>query len=240
MYKTHTRLTEPEDDTVLWRYMNVTKLLWILETNALFFSVVSELDDPFEGCLTRPTVDRIRRIFPSGAGEQGEIFLRYSSEASRHDCYVSCWHMNPIESAAMWAQYLKSDNGISIRTTFERFRKCFTDESQEVSGGIVKYEDHDTYEVGYHNVLLPVYLKGKSFEHEREFRASIMGSRPRKGVSVAVNVECLIDAVYIAPTSPDWIAKAVQGVLNRYGLDRKVHLSDLLKPPSYLEANSFG
>lgn len=35
--------------------------------------------------------------------------------------YVSSWHMNEHESTAMWRLYLKSDEGLAIRTTVVEF-----------------------------------------------------------------------------------------------------------------------
>ena len=47
-------LNTTSDDTLLWRYMDLTKLLSILETEKLFFPTINSLQagDPWEGSLS--------------------------------------------------------------------------------------------------------------------------------------------------------------------------------------------
>jgi len=40
--------------------------------------------------------------------------------------FISCWHYNLTESGAMWRLYLKSNEGIAIRTTTKNFKKMFS------------------------------------------------------------------------------------------------------------------
>jgi len=44
----------------------------------------------------------------------------------RDELYVSCWHSNQHESAAMWALYSRT-SGIAIRTTAGRFVRALRD-----------------------------------------------------------------------------------------------------------------
>jgi len=62
MYETHPKLDEPEDTASLWRYMDFQKFFAILENKALHFTRLTCLDDPFEGQLTRQTVEAMRTI----------------------------------------------------------------------------------------------------------------------------------------------------------------------------------
>jgi hypothetical protein len=50
MYKEHEVFQLPHDrDTYIWRYMDLTKLVSILDSRALWFSRADHLGDPFEG-----------------------------------------------------------------------------------------------------------------------------------------------------------------------------------------------
>ena len=49
MHKEHEYLDIPPDDVVLWRYMDFTKFVSLLEKSALFFPRADKLGDPFEG-----------------------------------------------------------------------------------------------------------------------------------------------------------------------------------------------
>ena len=49
MHLSNDWLNRPLDDTVLWRYMDFTKFVSLLEKSALFFPRADKLGDPFEG-----------------------------------------------------------------------------------------------------------------------------------------------------------------------------------------------
>lgn len=40
-------LQPPSEDLVIWRYMDFTKFVSLLETRSIFFVRVAQLDDPF-------------------------------------------------------------------------------------------------------------------------------------------------------------------------------------------------
>ena len=72
------------------------------------------------------------------------------------------------------------------------------------------------------------------FEYEREFRGIIFGSgEDPAGVSVPVNLQSLIQEVYINPLSPRWIESLVNALIKRYGVQAKVQKSALLTGPQY-------
>src|SRR4051812_13772384 len=49
MYCSHDCFPTPEDDTPIWRYMDITKSLSLLKESVLYFSRLDTFDDPFEG-----------------------------------------------------------------------------------------------------------------------------------------------------------------------------------------------
>jgi hypothetical protein len=60
MIESHGALTPPPDDAVLWRYMDFTKLVAMLEDNALFFGQAKGMGDKYEGVFPKPQADGIR------------------------------------------------------------------------------------------------------------------------------------------------------------------------------------
>jgi hypothetical protein len=239
-YETHSSAQVPDDpETVIWRYMDFTKFVSLLHTRALFFPKLATLDDKFEGLLTRPVVDKIMKV-PADADR--DAFVGHMKRAghslgtfslAKQLLFVSSWHMNPHESAAMWRLYLKSDEGLAIRSTFSRFRDSIKD-ARPVAIGVVKYLDYDTDEIDWQNVFNLGLHKRMSFEHEREIRGIIMDPGVNaRGTSVAVDLEVLVDEVYVAPTTPSWFAEVVQSVLGQYGVSRAVRRSKLGEDPLY-------
>jgi hypothetical protein len=51
------------------------------------------------------------------------------------------------------------------------------------------------------------------------------------GVSIAVDLEKLVDQIYISPTSSDWFVDIVDQVCKKFGLNRSPIRSDLLSAP---------
>ena len=49
MYEKREEIVTPPDEVIVWRYMNLEKLLALLATNTLFLCRLDRLRDPWEG-----------------------------------------------------------------------------------------------------------------------------------------------------------------------------------------------
>ena len=49
MYKSHSAFKPPPRAALLWKYVDFTKFVSLLEREALFFSTTEKFSDPFEG-----------------------------------------------------------------------------------------------------------------------------------------------------------------------------------------------
>jgi len=238
MYKEHPVFEKPEDVNVqIWRYMDFTKFVSLLDKSALFFSRVDRLDDPFEGSYSKANIPLRPIVYDTQENELkglSELIQR-----ARELFAVNCWHLNDYESAAMWKLYLKSGGGIAIRSTFNRLKNCLMDETPDVYIGEVKYIDYERDFMGEGNVLSPLMYKRESFEHERELRAVVqVPSENGKalfsdGLFISVDLDTLIDKIYLAPTSPKWLFELVESMTRKYGLDKEVIQSSLDDVPVY-------
>ena len=117
----YTLFMPPENPEVpVWRYMDFTKFVSMLENGALFLPMVAKLDDPFEGSYARGNETLrplVYRHLPSAFGlTAGEMVLRLRGSVA-----ASCWHSNEQESAAMWRLYAQSNEAVCIQTTFASF-----------------------------------------------------------------------------------------------------------------------
>ena len=219
--------------------MDFTKFVSLLEEQALFFSKVSSFTDPFEGFLTKPTVKMLSEIpddLPNEKRQEIEKIKKHNLRVlhmGRELLYVSSWHINPYESVAMWQLYLKSGEGVAIQSTVQRMVDSFQVTSEPISIGLVDYVDYNEDEIPWDNVFYLSLHKRKSFEHEKEIRALIMSAHTSTGAMVPVNLDLLIENVYIAPDSPIWIHELVKKVLNRYGIEKEVVHSGLEERPLY-------
>ena len=239
-YTEHPSIHTPEDRSLkIWRYMDFTKLVAMLEGQALFFSNLTRLTDPFEGFLTYPTVEGFRSVpddlEPNEAERRREVaeynlnFMRWE----RNLVYVSSWHMNNHESAAMWKLYMKAGEGVAIQSTVGSMIDSFSGTSEHVHIGDIKYIEYERTVIPWNNVFSPARHKRKSFEHEKELRAVIMDGDNVPGKLVAVNPKTLIQKIYSAPDSQGWIHKLLKKVVAKYELEKDVLNSALDQTPLY-------
>jgi len=239
MYQTHLSITTPPDDAVIWRYMNLEKVLTLLCTQSLFLCRLDQFVDPWEGVWPRPFVEAIREGWPQ---KEQETFLDFSKEM-RRSFFVNCWHEGAHESAALWDQYAKSA-GFAIRTTVGRLKQCILDERHFFIGKI-EYLDYDKQNVPELNMLRPPFLKRKSFQHEKEVRVMVWDMPTQKegpidweqaqqNHTLRVNLSELIEELYASPTIDDWLMPHIRELLARFGLSNiPFKKSDLYAPHVY-------
>lgn len=211
-------------DVPLWRYMDFTKFVSMLQNDALFFPTVAKLLDPFEGSYARGNKElrpKVHKHMPSASDlSAGEIVQRLRGHVA-----VSCWHSNEQESAAMWKLYAKTHEAVCVQTTFRKLQVAMTGQARV---GMVRYVDYDKGWIPESNPLAPFLYKRKSFEHEREVRAIIEPAEmpallkeageptPAAGRWVGINVAETIERVFIAPDAPPWFLELVRQVTARH------------------------
>ena len=244
MYKEHPIFIPPEDDAVLWRYMDFTKFVSLLDTQTLFFTRADKLGDPFEGSYSKANVAMRPALYegkiPESALQQMADFMK----TSRLFTLISCWHEASYESAAMWRLYSREHDGIAIKTDFKSFAQSFTCD-EDIYIGKVQYIDYDTTFIPENNTFSPYLYKRHSFEHENEIRAMTQNFPVHDGAInlakgvyppgdyYAVNLPVLIKEVMVAPYAEEWFIELVQSVAVRYDLTVPVRRSRLAESPTW-------
>ena len=236
MHKEHEYLDIPPDDVVLWRYMDFTKFVSLLEKSALFFPRADKLGDPFEG------------YWPISADEEqlsssDATILSNIHRAQIALSLISCWHESSHESEAMWKLYSRETDGVAIRTDFGSLMDSFGTNYPWMPGR-VKYIDYDETSLPATGDFWRQFLqKRKSFQHEREVRIIIQERRCTipldfspvydAGNYYEVDLSILIHKVVVAPYAQDWLVDLVQSVAARYHLKAPVNKSKLGDPPTW-------
>lgn len=265
----------------IWRYMDFTKFVALIDKEALFFPRSTLLDDKYEGSISQETINIFkkkgeqelefhigrypnreippemlevlqRKLSPSGMLQSK--FTRWSKKWT----YISCWHMNEHESAAMWSLYASSNQAIAISSTFKQLFECLKPHifpGNQLTLGMVYYLDYSKEAVPKDFYLSEFFHKRKSFQHESELRAVVQdlpvkdGPKDENGIinykllyydrvpvagkSFPIDIENLIEEVYVAPTSPEWFLDLTQRILRKYGIDRVVKRSSLDGDPLF-------
>ena len=253
MFKEHPSFIPPDDANVkIWRYMDFTKFVALLDTKSLWFTRADRFEDPFEGSY--PKMNIIARAnIPGVSDEEKPIITRLikgSSDVRRnwtHYVAINCWHISEHESAAMWSLYLKSNEGIAIQSTYHRLRDSFSQAESDVYIGKVAYIDYDHEVIENADILSPFLHKRASYEHEKELRAvtvRLPKPGPRGldfsqetidiGVLLPIDLPLLIQTVYVAPNAPAWLTNLIRSVAYTYGFDFPLMPSPLLNTkPQY-------
>ena len=190
MYTEHPAFNPPPDDAVLWRYMDFTKFVSLLDRSALFFARADKLGDPFEGAVSVKNKELRVRSYVEGLSDFETLLLQVQfpgkdmheiSEDRAHDwmkflkrqrqfTLISCWHESIHESAAMWRLYARATDGIAIRTDFSSLKQSLIS-SEDIFIGKVNYVDYEHHQIPEHNLFYPYLHKRQDFKHEEEVRA---------------------------------------------------------------------
>lgn len=210
MFERHRALRYPaESRQPLWRYFPYDRLLDLLQSEELFFTHLPAFSDGLEGSLTHRTREHLASWFRaqnhSDEISAWEEVKKY--EENQAEFFASCWHMNKSESYLMWKAY--AERGIAVRTTFERVQASFDSFSGAITGGTVEYVDFMRERTAVGNVFNLVMTKDIPYFDEREFRLLLWRIDPRnagltlqtKGIRVPVNVQMLIERVFVNPLS---------------------------------------
>ena len=194
----------PDGSAVLWRYMDLAKLLALVGNRSLYFSSIEKLGDRFEGQWSHRTFDLIhgrdelwvseedgravvrdrttgeRLDFPMAAGDSAEDAIeRWSCVLLRRRpaTYVNCWYREDEESEAMWRLFAGERYGVAVRTTAARLVGSFTERLPDYLG-CVRYLAYDKEAMPV-SELPPVFYKRKAFQHEHEVRLIAAPERRR-------------------------------------------------------------
>ena len=220
----------------VWRYVDFTKFIDLLDSSCLFFPrlMVLQKVDPYEGSFL-PFVSLDRQ------DKKSKRTLRGLDRSVASTTFVSSWYLSGVESAALWRLFPKSDEGIAIKSTVERLGKSIAEGYGEytVWMGSVTYGHGRARE---RKVNRPrsfssddaVFTKRACFEHEKELRLVIYAhdlakpiARGRKELKVPVNISSLISEVVISPEAPRWMKNLVERISKKYGFSLAVRQSTL-------------
>jgi hypothetical protein len=141
----------------------------------------------------------------------------------------------------MWALYSQFNSGIAIQSTYRRLDSSFDKTPEPIYIGKVKYIDYSKERINDKHVLLPFVHKRKSFAYENELRVmtiahdritsrdSFGGSSQlvEEGRYVKVDLDELIERIYVSPRAPPWLGELVKSILQRFGHSHKVTVSKL-------------
>ncbi|MXZ45904.1 MAG: DUF2971 domain-containing protein [Chloroflexi bacterium] len=227
--------------------MSVAKFCSLLERESLFFSLVGDMEDRYEGFIFPPA--------PRELGDRLEHAERVGHGVLRkitRSALVSCWTESSHESSLMWKSYAGSE-GIAIRTTFKDLQDSILSVGElPVTFGQVEYVEYRSGEVPRFG-WAPLFHKRTEYLGESEVRAVLPGPpadgwlgkhsgevsdvaldpdvAEQRGRYIPVDLELLIKEIVLPPHAAPWFAEVVKSVMPSSLLSRPVTRSSIESPP---------
>lgn len=227
MYLNNPNIKLPADsDTIVWKYLDLSKFLDLLLSKKLFMSRSDKFEDQYEGTFSEPTYEEIKKL-----ATDNPDFLNYY-KTHREKVAISSWHINEYESFAMWQIFTQNSEGLAIQSTISRLQKALVPEtnfSQYI--GEVNYIDYKKEYIPFDDMFFPFLFKRKSFQYEREVRIisdiSECKIKLNDGLKINVDINQLIEKIYIHPKSENWYKNLVIQLVSELGFNFEIEKSDL-------------
>ena len=239
--------SEPEPTATLWRYMSFAKFVSLMDRKALFFSLVGDMEDRYEGFIY-PPIPREQGGRLQQAERLGQDMLRKIARTA----LISCWTESDHESSLMWEAYAGAE-GVAVRTTFESLQDSIRSVAElPVTFGQVEYVDYRRNEVPRFG-WAPLFHKRMEYRGEGEVRAilpgppfqeSVLQLHPevpdicldpdvaeQRGRYVPVNIEILVKQVVLPPHAAPWFDQAVKSVIHGSPIRLRTTRSVIESPP---------
>jgi hypothetical protein len=227
MYLTNPEINLPEDpNTIIWKYLDLSKFLDLLMSNKLFMSRSDKFEDQYEGTFSEPTFEEIKKL-----SADNPDFLQYY-KTHREKVAISSWHINEYESFAMWQIFTQNSEGLAIQSTIGRLQKAVESEKNYKQYiGEVNYIDYKKEYIPFDDMFFPFLFKRKSFQYEREVRIITDVDDTKitlnDGLKINIDINQLIERIYIHPKSENWYKNLVIQLVAQLGFDFTIEKSDL-------------
>lgn len=227
------------DESEIWRYIDFSKFVDLLDLSCLFFPRLSKLRelDPYEASFI-PFASHDKK------DESSKKLLKELDKVLPNDTFVSCWYLSDVESAALWKLCPKSDEGIAIRSSIGKLVESIETRNSEQNTIYVGSVTYGHEKVRARKTSVPksfsaddaVFTKRKCFEHEKELRLVMYANDIKtpvlpngNGLKIKVDLESMISEIIIGPEAPHWVEDLVKRVTKKYGFSFEIRQSTLNK-----------
>jgi hypothetical protein len=218
--------------------MDVPKFLSLLSTSELWLARSNTLKDKREGSFSREMKDELNVIYENLKSEgkiESESLIKNTfdyEEFVKNNSYFTCWHKSADDNMVMWEIYGKSENSVAIKTNSSKLKSSFNLEnimkfSLEVALDEVEYLEFDKTP-SLQNSRQPFFIKRPHFFFEKEVRLYIRSREHHStensppGYKIHVNLNVLLEEVYVHPDAEQWFFEAIVDVVKKYNLSVSV------------------
>ncbi|HEV2436356.1 MAG TPA: hypothetical protein VG077_10190 [Verrucomicrobiae bacterium] len=224
----------------IWRYMDLPKLIYLLDRRKLYLSRADKFDDRHEGAT--PLIQKIweRQKDPKNS----ETFAAFRCR-QREWTFISCWSHCDHESHALWRIYCGPKQGVAVCSQYFKLVKLKNPKVEDIMVGLVDYGRNEPIPL---NTLVPFFRKRQAFAYEQEARfvANIYRCldvhdetgkllTPRPCLEIPLDLSAFIETIRIHPEADADYINVVKSLVKRYApeLMSRVELSEMAGPPVF-------
>lgn len=224
----------PDDDTEIIRYMDFSKFMNMITSKKLYFTKVTEFEDKYEGKMP----EGFFKNWKEDSIKSYKGLMKVTDE--KRNAYASCWNdFEKTESYALWRIYTRPDSGVAIKSSVGRLKKSLSDKNIS----IYKAKYIESYENRNEDIEIPFQMIGNSFTrvkqvcklsayaYENEIRAIMFDEKSQHGMNIQIDLNELIESIYISPYAGSWFFDLVKDTLKikEYGIsEKKIMKSNIL------------
>ena len=242
------------DKEILWRYQDLPRYLDLLIRKQLFFTRMDQFEDPFEGKYNitgkADEISERATVVNKAAQKQQSVKNEYSNLAEKHSrkriaFTVNTWHRNDDENYAMWNIYAKN-YGVAVQTDYKKLKECFRKTDKSIYIGKVIYYNESAHQIPMDDPLAPFLHKRCLYQYENEVRCCYIMSDAEEsgfkweaqdnynGVFIPVDLEVLIERIYISPYAPQWYRDLVARTNEAFHIHKEIVHSTVFQSENFL------
>ena len=212
MYVRHRNIRTPDDNLIIWRYLDLWKFFDILNNNKLYLARADSFEDKFEGRITNRKVGKLDNNHPL------KKIDNYSEFALKKCTYISSWSCVENESYPLWKIFTDYRNAVAIRSTIGKLKESIKENESIQHLGNVKYiNSYNNNYIFRGNSYQLFYEKRNLFEFEQEVRlVTTMNFDSYEellnlphGTKIIINPKILIDKICLAPLADNNLKECV-------------------------------
>lgn len=216
-----------DQDVKLWRYMDLAKLISMLEQKGLWLARADTFRDKHEGRFPDEMKKLMEKAY-EGFDKDDPSPVKDADDFQDYllkNTFISCWHKNFDENMVMWEIYGRDNNAVAVQTTIGRLRlsidpSSLTGHSLLLNKVTYQSADQVAGELKYEECF---FRKRPHFSHEEEVRISLdtysrenPSKKTPEGYKLPVDINGLIASILVHPDSPDWFVDAVRSIASKF------------------------
>lgn len=194
-----------------------------------YLATVSDLAAPLDKSEDGLIVQQERKLseFPEALLSS----LRADLKSWQESYFISCWRLSDVDSVAIWNQYADLSEGVAISVPHDALQRALK-ANGDVRFSVVNYVDLSSSSDPQH--MPPFMYKDVRYSAEEEARFYFQARTTDdglRGIGLKIDVQSLVDRIYVAPNAAQWFKDVVTNLVQQYGLDAEIVDSPLGQIP---------